>query len=1396
MRKGKEMARRYFNWKLAIVLVMGFAVLGATATGLRHWQRDRRADYGLEAGLKAYDLHKWEEAAVNLGRYLAANQDDVQILLKYADAQLKIVPPARNRFQQAIAAYRAVLRADKANAEAAARLTETYIAIREAGEAELIARRQIEINADPELRRLLAWALAGQRKFDEAATELQHVIEEHPDQVSAYETLGQLAEQRPVDFPDPPEHWFNLAVKNNPSTALAYIIRAAFYLRNKDTSKALADLQRAEKQDLSPEVRLRLASELVDANMLDQAERHLDEAQKALGTDERLWIIWARLARSSQSQAKMLQVAKAGLEALSSYPWRFLPMAAELSIYGGQLEYATDCISKMREKDIYPEVVANLEGFISSEKGDHREAVKCYRRSMELGNDSPQIRLALALALSRVGETESALGLLRALVLERPDFFEARMMLVRLLNQTRNWAEARKHVQAAMQLSPDDHEVQLYDLQTRIRLLPAPRETAEDNQERQKIKERLAELQRDTDRPFDVRLLQFEHAVRWRKFEEADALLEQLKTDGQSKPRIAMAEAELLIAQDDPNKAISILRETINENPEAVEPVRYLASLLVQKGQYKEAEETLDVASERIEQPIAKRDLGLLLADSYTRSGKSDKAYERLKTLAEGLPADIPVRRRLLACEQLGKNPEKAQQIIDEIKSIEGEDGWQWRYEQARLWAREDTFKNRYPRIVALLQKNLLTNANDQASRMLLGSTYERAGELQLAISTYRDAYNRSPNDIGIIIPIVAALYKAQQNDEADQILTRASDQKLDHPQLETLQLQSYLRRGEISSASDILQNLFSTDPNNQAAGFSLAILKMQQNKFDEAGELLASLKALDPNSLAIAAVEIQLNINQNKPDEALRLCNEAVTKFGSASAYTIRARTYAALGRPDRAIEDFGRALEVEPKNAEAWVARSDFYLASGREVEAAADITQALSLAPDNIQIQKRAIRLFTGSGNPDTVRKGKALLAKAAESSPEDTELQMLKARSLRAEGTRPAIENAEKILQRITEDRPATIEAWVLLGEILLSQQQSAKAIDAALQGLAHKPEDKALLLLKARAEAARSPILAIPTLGQLRKLDPNDADIALYLANTYAEVGEPEKAVNLLKEQLTLNTGTSHQQKLRIGLAVALYQNGNKADAQKEFNALLQSAPDDPAPLLAEARLLTNDKLWSQLKQKVVDWYDKHQEDTSTPIAVAAKLAVTQDSEARKVAEDLLHRILERDAKHLVAMNTLAMLLQLTGRNAESAKLYQQILKLKPDSLIAINNLAWIMCEEQGKCQEALELTERGLKVAPQYIDLIDTRGVVYYRLGEYNKAIEDFTTCIKLYQSVAPPGVASHFHLARAFAKLGQTNKAIEHLNQALDLDGRIGGLSTADLAEARQLLEQLQGGS
>jgi tetratricopeptide (TPR) repeat protein len=154
------MPQRYFNWKLAIVLVIGFVILGSIAFGLRQWQKANRAEKGLVLGNKAYDEQRWEDAAKDLGKYLSVERDDVPTLLKYADAQLKIRPSKRSNVQQAIEAYRAVLRADKNNYEAAIQLSKVYLMMGVAGEAELITNRQLETNDDPDLRRMLALALA------------------------------------------------------------------------------------------------------------------------------------------------------------------------------------------------------------------------------------------------------------------------------------------------------------------------------------------------------------------------------------------------------------------------------------------------------------------------------------------------------------------------------------------------------------------------------------------------------------------------------------------------------------------------------------------------------------------------------------------------------------------------------------------------------------------------------------------------------------------------------------------------------------------------------------------------------------------------------------------------------------------------------------------------------------------------------------------------------------------------------------------------------------------------------------------------------------------------------------------------------------------------------------
>ena len=1389
------MARRYFNWKLAIVLVIGFVVLATTAFGLRQWRRSGRAGRGLEVGIKAYNERRWEDAAKNLGLYLAIERDDVPILLKYADAQLNIRPLKRGNIQQAIAAYRTILRVDKNNSEAATQLTEMYLGMGMPGEAELIAGRYLETNQDLKLRRMLAMALAAQRKFDEAVVELKSIIKEQPEQILAYELLGQLSEQRPENFPDPPDHWFNEAVKNNPSSALAYIVRAGFYLRSEGRPKALADLEQAEKLDLSDTVaRLRLAAEFMNADVSDKAEQHLAAVQKAEPASQVLWQTWARFAMKSQSPEKMLRIAETGLKELSSQPWDFMLTAAELFIRSGQLDRATDCISKMRQKDIVPSLVTFLEGLVADQQGKSFEAVKCWYRAMQLGNKSPRIRLALASALSRAGDAQSALRQLRTLVSERPNSFNGRLALARMLAQTGNWAETAEQARMARQISPGSLDAALLYIQAQIQLLVA-HSTSENAQMWQDIDKQLTSLKDADGGALEVGLLQLQCALLLRDFARAETLVTELKKSHPSQIRVALAEAELLAAQKREDEAVLALNKTIEKFPESVELVRYLAILLDRQENNEKCEAVIKDALARIEQSVAQRELGLLLAQIYTWRREEDNAYRLLNALAKKLPNDILIKRQFLRCKQVIEDLEKAQQLVGNIKSLEGENGWQWRYEQARVWFGAPDFKNRYPQIISLLKENLLANPDDQTSRMLLAHSYERAGESQLAISTYREALNRSPQDLRIIVPTVAALYKANEYGRADEILQRAAGEKLFHPELKRLEVQSYLRRGKLGSASDILENLLTDDPNNKAVCLSLALLKMRQDKFAEAGQLLGRLKIQEPNSLPVTVAQIELNVRRGKSAEALLLCDEIVNNLNNASAYILRAKTFVSLGEPNKAIEDFNYATTTEPNNVGAWVAKSDFYRSIGQPENAIADIQKALSMAPGNLQVLKRAISLFLASGNPDRVLQGRTILDKALMANPEDIELRLYKARSLLAEGTAPAIENAERILQKITEDQPKTSQAWVLLGERSLNQGQLAKAMDTALRGLVHKPNDRALLLLKARAEAERSPLLAIPTLKVLLELDPDDVDAAVLLAIAYIEIGEPGKAINLLTKQLSICDETSARRRYNVALAVALYKNDNKADAQKIFDSLYQSAPDDPGPLLAQARLLQEDKLWSRLSQMVSNWYQNHPRGTNVLVTIANDLVAVESSQAKKTAEDLLRSLLNREPNSVPAMGSLAMLLQVTDRSAESAPLYQRILTLQPDNVVAINNLAWIVCEEQGKPREALQLAQRGLKIAPNYVDLIDTNGMVYYRLGQYESAVRNFTRCIKLYPGSAPSIVTSYFHLGRALASLGRKGEAIDSLKKALELNTQIGGLPVADAVETERLINQLSRG-
>ena len=1388
------MAKRYFNWKLAIVLLLTVGVLGATFVGLRLWHRANRAEVGLEKGEQAMKEGRWEDAASHLGSYISVNQDDVDLLLKYAEAHLNIRPRKRNNIQHAVSAYRTVLREDKGNLEAAKKLMAVY-KVSAPGEAEDIARKTLTANPDSTLRILLAEVLARQRKYKEAEKELQAIIEKHPDEISAYEALGQLSDGRPQEFSQPGEHWFHLAVKNNPQAAKAYIIRGAYYIRQRQRDKCLADLSQAEKLDLSePETMLRLAMQYLALNILDKAKYHLDEVNKKDPSNSMLWLTLARYALQSNSKSEMLRVAEEGLKADPKKPWDFMPLATDLFIQAEEYDRAMQCINKMREKEMSPETLSYSEGIIAYRQGRLYEAIELFRKAVELGNKTTNLRLLMANLSRQTGNLPSAMQIMAAAAAEQPNSYQVRLQYGRLLYQIGKWDEALEQSKEARKLLPSGIDAILLYVQAGMKMSQQSN-LEKDPRLRQELENLVLQLEEKYAEVPAVKSLKFELALWSNDLQKARVALDDMQKSRPDSIESDLAEVELLNAEDKIDQVKAKLYEIVKTYPDAMKPVSALALLCAGRGEFDQAEKIVQQAQAQMRQLPAVRQLGLLLADIYQMQQKQDKALNVLEELSQKFPQDVSIKRQLLNYKQITEEVDKAQKLVDEIKKLEGENGWQWRFEQAKLWFAGSDSRNKYTQIVSLLKEVLLADPGNLASRMLLAGVYESSEEQRLALATYQEAHNRAPQHLGVIIPFINALQKNNEFDKADEILNRTAREKLVHPSLSGLRLQGHISRGEWDSGINILEKLIEKDPDNEQVGLMLASLQIRSGKFEEAELLLQKIRAAQPESTATIVALIELKLKQNQPDTALTLCDELVEKSKKPFSYIVRARTLAGLNQIDRANEDFDRAVNIEPDSVYVWMSKSDFHLSLRQREKATEAILKALEIEPDNIQIQTRAIALLLSNPDAEMATKGKTLLDKALENHPNNPELLVIKARTLLAEGVRPAMEQAMEILQTITAEHPRNADAWLLSGNLALQQNQPGKAIDLALRGLIFSPRNKALLFLKARAEGSRSPRLAIPTLKTLREIDPGDISITLYLADAYAATGTPQEAMKLLQKQLADCRNDDDRRKLNIALAATKYKKGEKDKAMKELDALFEAMPENADPLLTQARLLKADQQWKKLKDKIVQWYDQVPQGAELLVAIANDLASAREPEGKKAAEEALRFVLTKEDKHLGALHTLALILQTQEFTEETITLYQKILTITPDNSIVINNLAWILCEEKNQYEQALKLAQQGLDNEPDYLDLIDTRGVIYYRMAQYDKAVEDFQKCIKLYRTGNRGIVGAYFHLARALNHLNRKREAMQSLNQALKLNETSGGLSKTDLEEAKQLEKQLSTG-
>ncbi len=137
---------------------------------------------------------------------------------------------------------------------------------------------------------------------------------------------------------------------------------------------------------------------------------------------------------------------------------------------------------------------------------------------------------------------------------------------------------------------------------------------------------------------------------------------------------------------------------------------------------------------------------------------------------------------------------------------------------------------------------------------------------------------------------------------------------------------------------------------------------------------------------------------------------------------------------------------------------------------------------------------------------------------------------------------------------------------------------------------------------------------------------------------------------------------------------------------------------------------------------------------------------------------------------------------------QARSMYTKVLRVLPNDIASLNNLAYILTDMLNKPEEALEYIEKALQQNPQEPNLLDTYGWALLKAGQTNRAIEKLSRSV----SAGASGI-NNYHLGLALKEAGEHRRALKALREAEKLLENDATYKEQIGAEVRALIEELE---
>ena len=603
------------------------------------------------------------------------------------------------------------------------------------------------------------------------------------------------------------------------------------------------------------------------------------------------------------------------------------------------------------------------------------------------------------------------------------------------------------------------------------------------------------------------------------------------------------------------------------------------------------------------------------------------------------------------------------------------------------------------------------------------------------------------------------------------------------------------------------LKRALALDPGNVGIYLELSRAYFSAKDLLAAEDILQQGLTANPRSTEIMLAMGDFRLATGKPDLAETAYKQIVETAPENEPAQIRlASFYQRTNRLAEAENTLQTWATAYPKNEKPHIHMGDLYHWVGNHDKALSSYRHAFELNAKSVVARDKVISLYLDAGNLSAAEPMvKAILDKNAG----DLIGRFFNARTLLAKGNP---DETISLFQALIKDEPQFAPAHYFQGVAYLKKRQLSQARGAFTQAVKLNPampEARTSLAELLLAEGALD--LALEHAQAALQLNPRNVQAAVIAGDAYLRKGDLAKSKKVY-EAIAKALPKEPLGPYRLGLVAYAEKNDAKALAYFEEALAIKPAAIEPViqislikvsqgkPNEARERVLrqleaapTSPFLYNLLGQLWMAGNDTGRAET------AFKKAIDLDNSLLQAYMNLgqvyflggktdqavkeYEAVLAKDPQAIQAHMMLGIIHANRKEYDQAKSRYEKILGINPRFAPAANNLAWLLVEQGGNLDMALNYAQTAREQKPDDPSIADTMGWLYYKKNAFLLA----SSLLKEASEKLPDNPLVQFHMGMTQYKNGDKQGAKKSLQAALKLDQTFPGSD-----EARQILSEL----